>query len=181
MVWGAIVGGIAGIAGQMISSDRERKNRNRQENLSRQKGDLYSKLTKEEKIQAEKNFRQNYADNILSQSLSGIELTSETFQKLNNMQYQEYQKELQNIELQSQFYQLGIENEISVLQSSKPSRIEQGLSFLSSGVGGASMGLGLESKFNINSKKWNISVISKMEITTSDGKKYNVEYCNLNI
>lgn len=127
---GLIVGSAIGLAGSIIGADSDRKARNKQADIATQKGELYAELTASQLKDAEKNFKQNYAQNILGQSVSGIELTSETYQRLNEMQYQDYLTDVENIERQGQFYQLGVESELASIEASKPSTIQQGLSFL---------------------------------------------------
>ena len=147
IVGAAIAGGLLGGGGNIFGSSADKKNRKAQERLARQKSDLYAKVTKEEKRQAEKEFKQNYAGNILGQSLSGIELNSETFQKQNQQQYQDYLQDLQNIEIQGQFYQLGVESELQSLKAQKQSGIQQALGFLSSALSGASAGASFGGQF----------------------------------
>jgi hypothetical protein len=132
-VGGAILGGV----NQIVGSDAERKNRNRQENLARQKSALYDKLTASNLLEASKSYKQTEGANILSQSLSGVDLNSETFQKLNQQVYGEYLRDVERINLQGDFYKLGVESEIAGIQAQKPTTIGSALSFLSSATQGA--------------------------------------------
>ncbi len=150
---GGIVGGAVGLGGAVYSARIARKNANKQEALARQKAGLYSKLTESNLREASENYRQTASQNLFSQAMSGIELNSETFRRLNQQVYNDYLQDVERINLQGNLYQLGVESEIVGINAQRPSTVQSALTFLNASVAGASSGVQFANMFQKNNIK----------------------------
>lgn len=147
MAWGIIAGAVLGIAGAALSNGSNRRAANRAENLARQKRALQIQGRDSNLKEAKSNLEQGLANNMLIQSLSGIELSSSTFGAVNNQAYKDYEKDKENIYLQDKFNELGINSEINSINSTRQSGIQQALGYLTAGLNGASVGASFQNSF----------------------------------
>lgn len=154
MALGAVVGAVAA-AGSVVSSifgnRAEKKARKQAEQLARQKKDLYSKLTESNIKKATQNYEQIQGTNLLNQSVSGIDLDSGTYQQLNKQTYRDFLQDIEQINLQQDFYNLGVESEIASINARKPSFVQESLQYLNSGLGGFNAGYQVGNKFKFPS------------------------------
>lgn len=143
----ALAGAGWSIAGAAFGAGANRRAANRAENLFHEKRALQLKRKKSNLKEAQSNLEQGLANNILVQSLTGIELSSPTFAAVQDQAYRDNAKDVANINLQDEYDALGIQSEINSIDAQRKGKAQEYIGYLSAALNGAAAGASFQSSF----------------------------------